>query len=337
MPVEPAQQCSGEVAGAARGFLRNVARDPRHWQILTLASLLVYGVRGLDLEVRPVQAAAMLATALVAQLAASRWMGGTLGGTAGGTLGGMLGGTLGGPSGGRSRRLAFEPRSALISGLSLCLLLRTNYLGLAVATAAVTILSKFLLRRRGKHIFNPTNFGIVAMMLATRRVWVSPGQWGSAAFFTFLLLCLGGLVVNRAARSDVTYAFAAFYLAIVFGRSLWLGQPAAIPLHQLESGAFLIFTFFMISDPRSTPDSRAGRILFALLVALGAGAVHFLLYRPNGLILALAACSPLTPLIDRLLPGKRYQWAAAPFPASAPAARPDAAEPREGLAQRRFA
>ena len=78
-------------------------------------------------------------------------------------------------------------------------------------------------------------------------------------------------MVNRAARSDVTYAFLAFYLAILFGRALWLGQPLAIPLHQLGSGGFLIFTFFMISDPRTTPDSRAGRILFALLVALGAG------------------------------------------------------------------
>jgi hypothetical protein len=375
MPGEPAQHPEAErKARGARQFFRrssrnvawdpgqffrrsfrrsfqNVARDPRHYQILTLAGLLVYGVYGLDLEVRPLQAAAMLATALATQLLAGRWLGGTagvalggtagvalggtLGGTAGGTLGGRAGGTVGGAVGG-SGMPAFEPRSALISGLSLSLLLRTNYLALAVATAALTILSKFTLRRRGKHIFNPTNFGIVAMMLATGRVWVSPGQWGSAAFFTFLLLCLGSLVVNRAARSDVTYAFAGFYLAILFGRSLWLGQPLAIPLHQLESGAFLIFTFFMISDPKSTPDSRAGRILFALLVALGAGAVHFVLYRPNGLILALAACAPLTPLIDRLLPGRRYRWAATPSN-TAGAAPSRLADPRDGLAQRRFA
>jgi Na+-translocating ferredoxin:NAD+ oxidoreductase RnfD subunit len=115
-------------------------------------------------------------------------------------------------------------------------------------------------------------------------------------------------VVNRAARSDVTWAFLASYLAVLFGRALWLGQPMVIPLHQLGNGAFLIFTFFMISDPRTTPDSRAGRILFALLVALGAGCVHFVLYRPNGLILSLAFLSPLVPLLDRLLPGERYAW-----------------------------
>ena len=134
-------------------------------------------------------------------------------------------------------------------------------------------------------------------------MWVSPGQWGNVAFFAFLMACLGGLVVNRAARSDVTFAFIAFYMALVFGRSLWLGEPLAIPLHRLQSGALLLFTFFMISDPRTTPDSRAGRILFALLVAFGAWYVQFRLFRTNGLLWSLAFFSLTVPLIDRLLPG----------------------------------
>jgi Na+-transporting NADH:ubiquinone oxidoreductase subunit NqrB len=265
-------------------------QDPRLYQILVLSTLLVYGAVRLDLEIQPLRAFLLLATVLLTQYVCSRlW-----------------------------RLPAFDPKSALISGLSLCLLLRTNAAALAVIAAVMTIASKFVLRFRGKHIFNPTNFGIVAMMLATGQVWVSPGQWGSAAFFAFLIACLGGLVVNRAARSDVTYAFLAFYLAVLFGRALWLGQPAAIPLHQLESGAFLIFTFFMISDPKTTPDSRAGRVLFALLVALGAGFVHFVLYRPNGLLLSLAFLSLVVPLIDLLLPGRRYQWRGAKAPAPIP-------------------
>lgn len=261
--------------------MRQPTFDPRLYQILVLASLLVYGVVRLDLEVEAGMAALLLGTALLTQYACTRiW-----------------------------RLPAFDPKSALISGLSLCLLLRTNSWQLALIAAVATIAGKFVLRWRGKHLFNPTNFGIVALMLATDgKVWVSPGQWGSAALFAFLVACLGGLVVNRATRSDVTYAFLAFYLAVVFGRALWLGQPAAIPLHQLSSGAFLIFTFFMISDPRTTPDSRAGRVLFALLVALGAGFVHFVLYRPNGLILSLFFLSLAVPLIDRLLPGTRYAW-----------------------------
>lgn len=282
--------------------MKSALRDPRLYQILLLASLLVYGTVRLDLEIPPGRALLLLTAALLTQLACTRlW-----------------------------RLPAFDPRSALISGLSLCLLLRTNSAALAVLAAVVTIASKFVLRFRGKHVFNPTNFGIVALMLATGQVWVSPGQWGNAAFFAFLIACLGGLVVNRAARSDVTYAFLAFYLSILFGRALWLGQPMAIPLHQIENGAFLIFTFFMISDPKTTPDSRAGRVLFALLVALGAGFVTFVLYRPNGLLLSLAFLSPVVPLLDRLLPGARYAWR------GAPAAVPNLSAPPL-LEERRFA
>src|SRR5213076_505138 len=119
--------------------------------------------------------------------------------------------------------------------LSLCLLLRTNSATLAVLAAAVTIASKFAIRVRGKHVFNPTNFGIVATLLATSDAWVSPGQWGDAAFFAFGIACVGLLVVTRAARADVTLAFIAAYAALLVSRSIWLGEPMAILLHQLQN------------------------------------------------------------------------------------------------------
>ncbi len=253
--------------------------DPRIYQIATLASLLVYGLGWLHLDITLPRIGLLLATVLATQAACDRLTG-----------------------------ARFNPKSALISGLSLCLLLRTNSPGLAFVAALVTIGSKFVFRFRGKHIFNPTNGGIVAMMLVTGEVWVSPGQWGSLAFFAFLMACAGGLVVNRAARADVTYAFIAFYCALVFGRSLSLGEPLTIPFHRLESGALLLFTFFMISDPKTTPDSRAGRVLFAALVAFGAWYVQFRLFRTNGLLWSLAAWSMAVPFIDQVLPGRRYSW-----------------------------
>jgi Na+-transporting NADH:ubiquinone oxidoreductase subunit NqrB len=254
--------------------------DPRLYQIATLAGLLAYGIWWLDLEVQPANAVAIIASVLATQLACERLAG----------------------------RDRFDPRSALISGLSLCLLLRTGSPDLAVLAAVIAIASKFTLRVRGKHVFNPTNFALVALMLAGRDMWVSPGQWGSGLVFTFLLASAGGLVVNRAARADVTLAFLACYAGLLVGRSLWLGEPLAIPMHRLENGALVLFSYFMISDPRTTPDSRRGRILFAALVALGAYAVQFWLFRTNGLLWSLAGCSLAVPLIDRLLPAARYQW-----------------------------
>ena len=245
-----------------------------------LTSLLVYGMFRLDFEISLARAVTILASTWVTQYACTRlW-----------------------------KLPAFDSRSAWISGLSLCLLLRTNDPALAIATAVVTIASKFVIRFDGKHLFNPTNFGIVLMMLVTGQVWVSPGQWGNVAFFAFLMACVGGLVVNRAARSDVTYAFIFFYMALVFGRSAWLGEPMVIPLHRVQSGALLLFTFFMISDPKTTPNSRAGRILFAAVVAYGAWYVQFRMFRTNGVLWSLALFSMTVPLIDWLLPGTRYQW-----------------------------
>lgn len=256
--------------------------DPRAYQIASLSGLLLFGMLARGFDVTPARAAFLLLACLLAQRSFERWFG------------------IG----------RFEPRSALISGLSLCLLLRTNSWLLALLTVVIAIGSKFLLRVRGKHVFNPTNIGLVAMIAATGEVWASPGQWGSTALFAFLIACAGLLVVQRAARADVTLAFLAFWAALLLGRAAWLGDPWSIPLHQLRSGALLLFAFFMISDPRTTPDSRAGRLLFALLVAAGAYYVQFKLFRPNGLLWSLAAVSVLVPLIDRLLPGPRYEWSA---------------------------
>jgi Na+-transporting NADH:ubiquinone oxidoreductase subunit NqrB len=255
-------------------------RDPRLYQISTLGLLLLWGLVGLDLEVRWDMAAAILVSALVAQYALTRIV----------------------------RLPRFDPKSALISSLSLCLLLRTNIVSLAILAAVLTVASKFLIRIDGRHVFNPTNFGIGVTMALTGAVWVSPGQWGTEAYFAFLMACLGGLVIHRAERSDVTYAFLAFFALIVFGRALWLGDPMAIPIHQVDNGAFLLFAFFMISDPKTTPNSRAGRILFALIVALGTGFVQFVLFRTNGLLWSLLLAAPTTPLLNRLFPGRRYEW-----------------------------
>ena len=82
-----------------------------------------------------------------------------------------------------------------------------------------------------------------------------------------------------------------------------------IPLHQLQNGALLIFAFFMISDPKTTPDSAGGRILYGIVVAAIAFVIRFAFYEPGGPIYALILCAPLVPLIDTLWRGKRYRWA----------------------------
>jgi Na+-transporting NADH:ubiquinone oxidoreductase subunit NqrB len=244
-----------------------------------LSALLGYGVFGLQFGLSGYRIAGVIGAALAVQLLCTKlW-----------------------------RLPAFDPLSALISGIGLCTLLRTNGVVAAMLAAALAIASKFVLRWRGKHLYNPTNLALVVMLI-TGAGWISPGQYGHVAFVALLIVCMGLMVVSRAARSDVTLAFLGGYAAILFGRSLWLGEPLAIPIHRLQSGLLLQFSFNMISDPRTTPDSRTGRLLFGALVALGAGIVQFVLFRTNGPVWSLAACTLLVPLLDRWLPGPRHQW-----------------------------
>ncbi len=254
-------------------------RDPRLYQMLSLSTLLIYGLVSLHFEVLFLQILVTIGAALLAQYAATRLVG----------------------------LPAFDPTSALISSLSLCLLLRTNDLAVSAAAAVLAISSKFLIRWGHKHVFNPTALAL-AVVLATGFGWISPGQWGHVAWFGFFIACLGSLIVTRAARADVTSAFLSFYSGLLVARALWIGDPLTIPLHQLESGALLIFAFFMISDPKTTPDSRAGRITYALCIALTTCYVQFGLFRPNAPLWGLIVCAPLVPLIDAWLPGQPYNW-----------------------------
>ncbi len=260
--------------------------DPRWWQIASLASLLAWGTAVLGFDASPLRIAAILGTAVVTQLLCTHL----------------------------ARLPRFEWKSALISGLGLAVLLRSNDLWLLLLGVTLAIASKFVIRWRGKHVFNPTNFAIVLLLATTDRVWVSAGQWGSAAVLSFLIACAGVAVVQRSRRSDVTIAFLAAWAALQFGRAIWLGDPLSIPLHRLENGALLVFAFFMISDPKTTPDSRAGRILFAALVALGGFWIQYALFRTNGLLWSLAASAVFVPLIDRSLPAARFDWRGAPAP-----------------------
>jgi Na+-translocating ferredoxin:NAD+ oxidoreductase RnfD subunit len=258
----------------------NCSRDPRHYQIAVLSLLVIYGVVALDFGIQWYNVAAIVITAM-----GSQYLGGRLAGLA-----------------------AFDPRSPAITALSLTLLLRTDDMLLAMAAAAIAIGSKFLVRIKGKHIFNPANIAIVSLLFASDNAWVSTGQWGSTAIGALALACLGFLVLTRARRAETTIAFLLIYATILFGRAVWLGDPFAIPLHYLQNGALLIFAFFMISDPKTSPNTATGRIVFAAIVAMTAIIIQFSWYQPNGAILALVFAAPLVPFIDHLSRGRIYQW-----------------------------
>ncbi len=254
--------------------------DPRYYQIIVLSLLVGYSIAILDFGIRWQNVLAILTTALAAQYI----------------------GTL------CARLPRFDPLSPLITSLSLTLLLRTDDLLLAAVAACIAIGSKFIIRFRGKHIFNPANFALVTLILLSDHAWFSSGQWGSATINAFGLACLGFLVLTRAKRAETTLAFIAIYAVLMIGRALWLNDPFSIPLHQMQNGALLIFAFFMISDPKTTPNTAIGRVIYAALVAGIAYTIQFIYYQPNGPIIALIISAPFVPFIDAVLRGRIYRW-----------------------------
>ena len=203
------------------------AIDPRYYQIAVLSTLVVYGTTTLGFGVRWENALSIVLAALGTQYLGSALL----------------------------TRAAFDPLSAIITSLSLTLLFRTDVAMLAAFAGFIAIASKFLIRVRGKHVFNPANIAIVSLMFASDRAWISSGQWGSTTISAVLLIGLGLLVLTRAKRAETTIGFLVAFSSLLFARALWLGDPMSIPLHQLQNGALLVFAFFMISDPKTTPDT----------------------------------------------------------------------------------
>jgi enediyne biosynthesis protein E5 len=262
---------------------------PRYFQIGALSCLLAVNMTLIEFGARPVPSIVAIGSALLAQWACTR-------------LAGLP---------------QLDLRSPLITGLSLSLLLRADAIWLYAAAAVIAIASKFVLRINGKHIWNPAGFAIVVLLLASNGVWISPGQWGTEVWFAALTGCLAILVLSAARRADIAVFFFASHALLLLARAWWLGDPLAIPLHQSQSGSLLIFTFFMISDPRTAPDSALGRFLFAFAVALLAHYMAFFMQLRPALYFALIILSPITLMIDLLIPAERYTWAD-PAPQGAP-------------------
>jgi Na+-transporting NADH:ubiquinone oxidoreductase subunit NqrB len=213
--------------------------------------------------------------------------------------------------------------SPIITGLGLSLLLRADAWWVPPLFASAAIASKFVFRREGRHLFNPTTFGLALAMLTTRHAWCSPSQWGESSAFLAWVAVLGCAVVHKSFRSDISLAFLGAWVLLKLARVLYLGQSMRVLGHQLAFGSLILFAFFMISDPKTTPSHRAGRIAIAVLIAGGGYYLQHALYWNNALIWALMMSAPLTALIDRLLPAARFEWpgtaAAVPVPIRASA------------------
>jgi enediyne biosynthesis protein E5 len=175
--------------------------------------------------------------------------------------------------------------------------------------AFITVAGKYIFRFDKKHIFNPSAFGIVVTILLTKDAWLSPGQWGSTTVIFFLVITLGTIIVTRVQKLDISLAFLLTYAGLLYWRQIMvLGWPMDFFLHSVSTGSLLLFTFFMISDPKTSPNHPAARIIWAVLIAVVAFYLSAFKWKYNTLVWVLVAAAPLVPLLNKIFAAKYFEW-----------------------------
>ena len=156
---------------------------------------------------------------------------------------------------------------------------------------------------------NNSAFGIVITLLITNDAWLSPGQWGSDAVIFFSVVTLGTIVVTRVQKLDVSLAFLITFVGLLFWRQvLVLGWPLDHFIHSISTGSLLLFAFFMISDPRTSPDHPVARIFWAVLIAIISFYLAAFKWMYNTPIWVLVAAAPLVPLLDKIFKAELFHW-----------------------------
>ena len=254
-------------------------KDIRYVQIFFMGILLSYGVFVFDLSLLWIQAVLTFVFGFLTQLF---WI--------------------------KKLKLKYKSfLSALITCLSVALLLRSNNWWIHPLAAFIAINSKFFIHYSKQHFFNPSALGIFVVLLLGE-AWLSPGQWGSGVSLAVWLVAFGCLIAGKVRRIDIAWLFLGFYLGGLLIRDVYLGYEMAVFYHSAINGSLLLFAFFMISDPRTSPNHFLGKVIFTFFVAFISLILQYYFYMQNGLIYALVTCSCFIPLLNRIFQASPFQW-----------------------------
>ncbi len=282
-------------------------QDPRDYQILFLSFFLVLGIGTRDWTVRPDLILVLMGTCLVTQ-----WVAISIGSNPKEKILNLLKKKTNfsekHSSSFASSLKTASLKSAIITGLGLSLLLRADHYTTMLLAGSLAILSKFLFQIERKHFFNPANFGIIAALTLTNDAWVSPGQWGDDGWYVLLFVGTGGMVLKRVGRWDTTAAFLGTYTVLEAIRNFWLGWTWDVFFHRLMSGSLLLFALFMITDPRSSPNARSSRLVWAGCIAVVSFILRNQFFVPTAIFWALFALSPLSVFLDFIWSAPRFSW-----------------------------
>jgi Na+-translocating ferredoxin:NAD+ oxidoreductase RnfD subunit len=161
--------------------------------------------------------------------------------------------------------------SAYISGISLTLLVKPQ--GGALWPFALggflAISSKYVLRYRDNHLWNPTNFAVAALLLlAPDRVSVLSHQFGNDLTTNLVIWIFGLIIAARVGVLHITLTYVASFLLLNSVRALAFGQPVLPEIAPITGPMYQLFVFFMITDPRTIVRGKRRQIVVAVVIAV---------------------------------------------------------------------
>jgi enediyne biosynthesis protein E5 len=158
--------------------------------------------------------------------------------------------------------------SAYVSGISAGILVRSPMIWPFALCAAISIASKYVFRYKGSHIFNPTNFGIVVMLLiASDSMAVLSIQWGNNMWAMLIIWIIGLITISKVNRFNICATYVAGFLLFAWIRSIYTGGAFMAEAAPLTGPMYQLFVLFMITDPKTTLSTKMGQNVVAFIIA----------------------------------------------------------------------
>lgn len=200
--------------------------------------------------------------------------------------------------------------SAYITGISVGILVRSPALWPYALCSVLSIMSKYVLRVKGRHLWNPSNFGIcVLLFLAPETVASLSIQWGNYVWPLLVIWILGSIIIWRARRFHISATYVVSFFVLAFVRSWITGHPWESEIAPITGPMYQLFVFFMITDPKTTVKSKKWQCVVAFCVALAEMLLRLnqVVYAP---LYALFLVGPTAMLIEIWMESRRNPAAA---------------------------
>jgi len=175
----------------------------------------------------------------------------------------------------RDDALRFFSFSAILTALGVAFMVHADYFVIYVVILALALLQKYVVRIKGFHIFNPSNLAVtLAVLLFPQHTYIEMWQWGHHMWLGGMLFLLGFFMLWRVHRVWIPLVFLMLYISLQF---YFLTRHGIYPIDflwtRVFSGGFLIYSIFMLTDPRTTPERLRWQVFFVIMVAVVATAL----------------------------------------------------------------